>query len=116
MAGKIKKKRDWKALDEAHRRRGELITAVLCPDGAPFERPAYAQRTGRPRLYADAQIEALLLAKVALRLSLRAVEGLAYGLAKLAHVSWPVPDYTTLCRREGKLAIDLRSRVQALFQ
>jgi hypothetical protein len=72
-----------------------------------------AQRTGRPRLYADAQIEAMLLAKVALRLSLRAVEGLAYGLAKLAHVSWPVPDYTTLCRREGKLAIDLRSRVQA---
>ncbi len=108
-----KKKRDWKALDAAHRRRGELITVILCPDGAPFAPPAYAQRTGRPRLYADPQIEAMLLTKVALRLSLRAVEGLTRGLAKLAGVTWPVPDYSTLCRRERRLSVELNARVAA---
>ncbi len=108
-----KKKRDWRALDAAHRRRGELITVILCPDGAPFAPPAYTQRTGRPRLYADEQIEAMLLTKVALRLSLRAVEGLAHGLAKLAGVTWPVPDYSTLCRRERRLSVDLNARVAA---
>ena len=116
MVRKIKKKRGWKALDAAHRRRGELITAVFCPEDAPFEKPIYAQRTGRPRIYADAQIEAMLLAKVALRHAARAVAGLAYGLAKLAGVTWPVPDYTTLCRREGRLSIDLHSKVIAVVR
>lgn len=94
MAARI---RNWKELDAAHRRRGELITVVFSPDGASaWQKPAYAQKTGKPRVYSDDLIEALLLAKVVLRLSLRAVEGFARGMARIAQASWPTPNQALL--------------------
>jgi IS5 family transposase len=105
--------RNWKALDAAHRRRGELITVVFSPDGAgAFQRPAYAQKTGTPRLYSDELIEALLLVKLVLRLSLRAVEGFAHGMARIAQAQWPIPNYSTLSRREARLQVDLGAKMR----
>lgn len=104
------KARDWRKLDAAHRRRGELITIWLSDDSGSYTAPAYSQRTGAPRQYSDALIEALLTVKVVLRLSLRALEGFATGMARLAKVSWSIPNYTTLCRREAGLDVDLGAR------
>lgn len=104
------KARDWARLDAAHRRRGELITIWLSDDSGVYTAPAYSQRTGAPRQYSDALIEALLTVKVVLRLSLRALEGFATGMARLAKASWTVPNYTTLCRREAGLDVDLGTR------
>ena len=104
-----KRVRDWRALDAAHRRRGESVTIWLSEDKGVCAAPKYNQRTGAPRRYSDAFIEALLTAKLVLRLSLRAVEGFAAGLAKQANASWVIPDYTTLCRRERTLEVDLGS-------
>ena len=104
--------RNWQALDAAHRRRGELLTVVFSPDDTAWQRPAYHQRTGTPRLYSDALIEALLTVKLMLRLSLRAVEGFARGMARIAGADWPIPNYSTLSRREAKLDVDLGSKMQ----
>lgn len=104
MAAKV---RNWAALDAAHRRRGEFITIWLSEDNSTYTAPAYSQRTGAPRQYSDALIEALLTVKVVLRLSLRALEGFARGISRLAKVSWTIPDYTTLCRRQAGLDVNL---------
>lgn len=103
--------RNWKALDAAHRRRGELITVVFDPQGGAFAPPGRQGKRGRPCLYSDALIEGLLLAKVVLRLSLRALEGFAHGLTRIAGASWTVPDYTTLSRREARLQVDLQAKM-----
>jgi len=86
---------------------GELITVYFSPDGGAFAPPPPTGKGGHPRPYSDAHIEALLTVKVLLRLSLRAVGGFARGMAALARADWPVPNYSTLSRRERKLAVDL---------
>jgi IS5 family transposase len=100
--------RDWRGLTDAHRRRGALITVFFDPDSAalaPAER--VPGKNGRPRLYTDEHIEALLTVKLLLRLSLRAVQGFAAGMARIACASWAVPDYSTLSRRQAGLEVDL---------
>lgn len=99
--------RDWRALDAAHKRRGELITVFFSPDSGAFEPPPRTGKDGRPQLYSDAHIEAVLTVKVLLRLSLRAVEGFARGMSRIAQADWPVPNYSTLSRREERLQVDL---------
>ncbi|QRR06800.1 IS5 family transposase [Burkholderia sp. MS455] len=54
---------------------------------------------GRPRLYSDALIQALLGIKTVFRLPLRALQGFAQSLRELAFATLPVPNYTTLSRR-----------------
>lgn len=107
MAMRTQPARDWRALDAAHRRRGEIITVFFSPDGEAFAPPPRTGKGGHPRLYSDTHIEALLTVKMLLRLSLRAVEGFACGMARIAQAHWPVPDYSTLSRRERKLQVDL---------
>ncbi len=43
-------------------------------------------------------------------LALRQVTGLVASLLKLAKLDWPVPDYTTLCRRQKTLAVTFGGR------
>lgn len=90
MSAQTKPARDWRALDAAHRRRGELITVFFSPDGGAFAPPAYGDKVGKPYTYSHAHIEALLTVKLVLRLSLRAVEGFARGMARIARAS-PCP-------------------------
>jgi hypothetical protein len=73
-----------KKLNAAHRRHGELITVMLNAQRGLFAPPASpAGRKGRPQLYSDAVVEALPTVKLLPRLSQRATEGLAAGLAYL---------------------------------
>ncbi len=103
-----KTRRDWAALDAAHARRGELLTVVFDPSAEAFAPPARTGRRGAPRRYGDELIEALLTVKLMTRLSLRALEGFARGLARIAGgASWPIPDYSTLSRRERTLKVSL---------
>lgn len=62
---------------------------------------------GRPRLYSDALIQALLGLKTVFRLPLRALQGFAQSLRDLAFATLPVPNDTTLCRRAQKLDVQL---------
>lgn len=66
--------------------------------------------TGKPgasKTYNDLAIVCMLSLKSIYRLSLRAVTGLAASIFDLMGVNLAVPDYTTLCRRQRHLDIDL---------
>ncbi|KAF1012661.1 MAG: hypothetical protein E5299_01143 [Burkholderia gladioli] len=71
--------------------------------------PDAIRTRGRPCLYGDALIQALLGVKTVYRLTLRALQGFTQSLRDLAFPSLPVPNYTTLCRREKRLMSNCRS-------
>ncbi|OJB56926.1 IS5 family transposase, partial [Burkholderia ubonensis] len=62
---------------------------------------------GRPRLYSDAPIQALLGLKTVFRLPLCALQGFAQSLRDLVVATLPVPNYTTRCRRVQTLDVRL---------
>ena len=64
-------------------------------------------RRARPCVYPDAVIQMLLGLKQVFRLPLRALQGFAMSLRKLAFADLPVPNYTTLSRRAQDLAVIL---------
>ncbi|KAF1018057.1 MAG: hypothetical protein E5299_00127 [Burkholderia gladioli] len=57
---------------------------------------------GRSCLYGDTLTQALLGVKTLYRLTLRALQGFTQSLRDLDFPSLPVPNYTTLCRREKR--------------
>jgi hypothetical protein len=66
-----------------------------------------AVKRGRPCVYANAVIQMLLGLKQVFRLPLRALQGFAGSMNKLAFPDLPVPNYTTLCRRAHNLNVVL---------
>jgi hypothetical protein len=60
---------------------------------------AASRKRGRPHGYSDATIRMLPGIKQGHRLRLRARQGFAHSLRKLAFVDLPVPSYTPLRRR-----------------
>jgi hypothetical protein len=62
---------------------------------------------GRPHVYSDALIQALLTLKQVYHLTLRAAQGFAQSLRELAFADLPVPNYTTLSRRAQDLKVAL---------
>ncbi|XDJ35988.1 MAG: IS5 family transposase [Burkholderia sp.] len=76
----------------------EAILARI-PDAIPTR--------GRPCLYGDALIQALLGVKSVYRLTLRALQGFTKSLRDLAFPSLPVPNYATLFRRAKTLDVEL---------
>ena len=98
---------NWSAYNAALRQRGSL-DVWFDPDmqwlSAPRGRP------GRPARFSDGAIELCLTLKALFNLPLRQVTGLVASLLKLAGLDWPVPDYTTLCRRQKTLPVALGGR------
>ncbi len=47
------------------------------------------------------------------RLPLRQTAGMVASLLRLAGLDWPVPDYSTLCRRQTSLAVHIPYRCAA---
>ncbi len=64
-------------------------------------------KRGRPCVYPDAVIQMLLGLKQVFHLPLRALQGFAMSLRKLAFANLPVPNYTTLSRRAQDLEVVL---------
>jgi hypothetical protein len=62
---------------------------------------------GRPRTDADTAIECALVVKAVFHLSLRATQGFLESVVDLMGVELPVPDYTTVSRRQAGLELDL---------
>ena len=58
-------------------------------------------RGGRPRLYTDTAIECALVVKTVCHLSLRATQWFMESVVRLMGVELPVPDYSTVTRRQG---------------
>jgi hypothetical protein len=64
-----------------------------------------AHGPGAPRVYADLAIECALVFKSVYHLSLRAAQGFLSSVMELMKVSLPVPDYSTVSRRQGGLQV-----------
>lgn len=59
---------------------------------------------------ASGGIHTCLTIKVLFKLPLRQTTGMVASLLKLADLDWAVPDYTTLCRRQKTLAVQIPYR------
>lgn len=98
---------NWPEYNAALKKRGSLevwfdpaMAWLAVRDGRP----------GRPLRFSDQTIEFCLTLKELFRLPLRQVTGLAASLLRMAGMDWPAPDYTTLCRRQQTLSVNLGGR------
>ena len=98
---------NWSSYTASLRKRGSLLiwldkemTWLAQPDGSP----------GRPAIFSDAAIQFCLTIKVLFKLPLRQTTGMVASLLKMANLDWLVPDYTTLCRRQKTLAVQIPYR------
>lgn len=69
--------------------------------------PVTSSQRGRAQTYCDGAMQMLLALKSVYRLPLRALQGFAQSLRRLAMPSLPVPNYSTLSRRAKALQVTL---------
>ena len=98
---------NWSAYNTALKQRGSL-DVWFDPDMQWLS--ARCGRPGRPARFSDSGIELCLTLKALFNLPLRQATGLVASLLKLPDLDWPVPDYTTLCRRQKTLPVTLGGR------
>jgi len=101
------KVRNWPAYNRAlvHRRQ---LTLWFDERAIAAWRDTTCNERGRPKIYADAAIECALILKSVFHLSLRATQGFLRSVVTLMGLELPVPDYSTLSRRQAGLAVSLR--------
>ena len=98
---------NWKSYNDALRRRGSLLIWL----GKDMTWLANrAGRPGRPPVFSDAAIQFCLMVKVLFGLPLRQTTGMVASILKMAGLDWPVPDFSTLSRRQKTLAVQISSR------
>ena len=98
---------NWSDYNKVLRRRGSLLVWLDremewlgTPSGGP----------GRPQTFSDAAIQFCLSIKVLFGLALRQTIGMVASLLRMAGLDWPVPDYSTLCRRQKTVTIQIPFR------
>jgi len=64
----------------------------------------------RPAVFSDAAIQFCLKIKGLFKLPLRQTTGMVASVLKMADLDWAFPDYTTLCRRQKTLAVQIPYR------
>jgi hypothetical protein len=102
--------RNWAEYNRALVRRGSLTFWIdEQAVGGWRDSGATGPRGGRPRVYADTAIECTLVVKAVFHLSLRATQGFLESVVQLMGVELPVPNYTTVCKRQQSLAVRIRS-------
>ncbi|SEN55312.1 Transposase DDE domain-containing protein [Loktanella fryxellensis] len=67
-------------------------------------------RHGRPPVFSNSAIQFCLSIKVPFKLPLRQAAGMVAGLLRPAGLDWPVADYSTLCRRQKTLGVQIPYR------
>lgn len=95
---------NWKAYNAALKARGALM--VWLDPHLRWHGCATGKR-GRSPTFSDAAIQFCLTIKCLFGLALRQAIGMVQSLLKLAGLDWPVPDYSTVCRRQRGLAVEI---------
>lgn len=98
---------NWKSCNEALRRRGSLLIWL---DKDMVWLAARAGCSGRPPVYSDAAIQFCLMVKVLFSLPLRQTTGMVSSILQMAGLDWPVPDFSTLSRRQKNITVGISSR------
>lgn len=94
--------RNWAQYNAGLIARGDVSMWI---DESLFAPVTATPRRGRPCVYVDALIQGLLALKQVFHLPLRALQGFAQSLRRLALPALPVPNYTTLSRRAQNLQV-----------
>ena len=95
---------NWTAYNEALKRRGSL-TIWLDPEMNWGAKPS--GKRGRSRTFSDAAIKTCLTMKVLFGMALRQTTGFVESLLRLTGLDWDVPDFSTICRRQRTLAVNI---------
>ena len=98
---------NWSSYSASLRKRGSLLI-WLDQEMSWLAQPG--GRPGRPAVFSDAAVQFCLTIKVLFKLPLRQTTGMVASLLKMAGLDWAVPDYTTLCRRQKTLAVQIPYR------
>lgn len=97
----------WKSYNAALKQRGSLLI-WLDKDRAWIA--AKAGCPGRPPVFSDTALQFCLMVKVLFGLPLRQTTGMVASILEMAGLDWPVPDFSTLSRRQKTLAVQISSR------
>ncbi|WP_323144896.1 IS5 family transposase [Massilia phyllosphaerae] len=93
---------NWKSYNEALKSRGSLLI-WLNPTMNWYGQPS--GKRGRSQMFSDEAIQFCLSIKCLFNLPLRQAVGMTQSLLKLAGLDWPVPDYSTISRRQKTLQV-----------
>jgi hypothetical protein len=110
-AGRPRKRhrtRNWREYEQGLIARGDLAVWIS-PDLA-WHGVEGTGRRGRPQVFSAAAIQCVLTLKVLYQLPLRAAQGMAGSLIRLAGLDWRVPHYSTLSRRQKDLVVTIPYR------
>ena len=69
-----------------------------------------AGSNGRPPVFSDGAIQFCLMVKVLFGLPLRQTIGMVASILSMAELDWPVPDFSTLSRRQKTITVQIPSR------
>jgi transposase len=98
---------NWAAYNAALKRRGSL-TILFDPEMNWDAKPS--GKRGRSRTFSDAAIQTCLTMKVLFGMALRQTTGFVESLLRLTGLDWDVPDFSTICRRQRTLAVNIPYR------
>ena len=98
---------NWKAYNAALKARGDL--SIWLDKDMQWLAPASGKR-GRNQTFSDASIQFCLTIKCLLGLPLRQTLGLVQSLLKMAGLPWAAPDYSTVCRRQKGIHVQVHYR------
>ncbi len=107
------KVRNWPAYSQALVRRGQPTVWFAERAMAAWRDTTRSNEPGRPKVYANAAIECALIPKSVFHLSLRATQGLVGSVVTLMRLDLPVPDDSTMSRRQAGLAVNLPLQLRA---
>ncbi|HXW53812.1 MAG TPA: IS5 family transposase [Myxococcota bacterium] len=106
MSKKNYRVRNWRQYNQALVKRGSL-TLWFSQDTIEHWRCDAAESVHGNQKYSNTVILCSLVVKQVYGLTLRATEGMMISVIDLLKLSLPVPDYSTICRREKTLAVKL---------
>lgn len=98
---------NWKAYNAALKARGDL-SIWLNEDMQWYAAPS--GKRGRNQTFSDAAIQFCLTIKCLFGLALRQTLGLVQSLLRLSGLPWAAPDYSTVCRRQKTLNVQVPYR------
>ncbi|MBL3595330.1 IS5 family transposase [Rhodovulum sulfidophilum] len=98
---------NWSECNAALRQRGSL--SVWFDPGRVWPAGKTGKR-GRPETFSDAAVQVCLTLKVLFGLPLRQTVGPVESLIRMAGLDGPVPDYSTLCRRQARIGVQIPYR------
>lgn len=98
---------NWKSYNDALKQRGSLLIWL---DKEMVWRAPKAGSNGRPPVFSDGAIQFCLMVKVLFGLPLRQTIGMVASILSMAELDWPVPDFSTLSRRQKTITVQIPSR------